>query len=296
MNTISFKNFTPFRHNFKFLDASHLFPFDTIQLNNVFYHISQLESHLIYTVKGTSQMTINDKTITSKPGTLSFIPPNTAVTYTESDDYEYLRVQFQIIDLETNEDVTFFDHICILFEETPLEIINIMHRIVKKFPLSSPTDELSVTMDFYDLFLNIIREKYNHEDNHSVNTNISTVVNHIRTNCFCRETTKDYAKLAGLSESYFRTLFKQELGISPIDFRNHCRIEHAKKLLCDSVYTNEHVATYVGFDDPNYFARIFKQLTGYTPQTYRHKFSSPNYYRTHSRKEYKKLKPGTPYN
>ncbi|HZK33970.1 MAG TPA: helix-turn-helix domain-containing protein, partial [Bacillota bacterium] len=35
------------------------------------------------------------------------------------------------------------------------------------------------------------------------------------------------------------------------------------------------IATTVGFNDPNYFARIFKDLTNKTPTMYREKFNGP---------------------
>lgn len=78
-----------------------------------------------------------------------------------------------------------------------------------------------------------------------------------------------YAKICGVSESYFHMMFKRWSGMSPVDYRNRLRVAHAKSILHNSSMSIGDVATAVGFDDRFYFSRVFKTVTGISPQKYR---------------------------
>jgi len=52
-------------------------------------------------------------------------------------------------------------------------------------------------------------------------------------------------------------------------YRNVVRIEKAKLLLLDRALTLEVVAEKIGFEDPKYFTRVFKALTGASPSAFR---------------------------
>ena len=73
----------------------------------------------------------------------------------------------------------------------------------------------------------------------------------------------------GLSPARLRTLFQKWVGQSPQQYHTHYRIEQAKKLLGEQTLTVYEVASHIGFTDPRYFARVFKQAVGLTPTEYR---------------------------
>ena len=78
-----------------------------------------------------------------------------------------------------------------------------------------------------------------------------------------------YAALCGLSESYFYALFKQSIGVSPVEYRNRIRIDTARHLLESTTLSIEEIALSVGFDTPFYFSRVFRQLTTLSPRAWR---------------------------
>ena len=77
------------------------------------------------------------------------------------------------------------------------------------------------------------------------------------------------AEKFNLSESHFRKLFKGFTGLSPVEYRNGLRIEHAKELLNQSTVSVAEVARAVGIEDPFYFSRIFKESEGVSPLQYK---------------------------
>lgn len=77
------------------------------------------------------------------------------------------------------------------------------------------------------------------------------------------------AATVSVSPSYLFRLFKKKMRLTPMHYRNVVRIDKAKLLLADRSLTVDAVAERVGFDDPKYFARVFKDLAGMSPSGYR---------------------------
>ena len=75
-----------------------------------------------------------------------------------------------------------------------------------------------------------------------------------------------------LSESHFRKLFKGFTGLSPVEYRNRLRVEHAKELLSRNAVSISEVACAVGIEDQFYFSRIFKESEGISPLRYKKSF------------------------
>lgn len=69
--------------------------------------------------------------------------------------------------------------------------------------------------------------------------------------------------------SYLSHIFKEKTGVNISSYINEVRVEKAKQLLraTDSSVTD--ICFAVGFNDSNYFSRVFKQLTSLSPKDYR---------------------------
>jgi AraC-like DNA-binding protein len=80
------------------------------------------------------------------------------------------------------------------------------------------------------------------------------------------------AKVAGLSPSHFRRLFRRSYGDSPIQLLIRQRVHNACGPLESSDLTITEVAYQCGFKDGNYFSRQFKQVMGTSPAEYRRLF------------------------
>ena len=62
---------------------------------------------------------------------------------------------------------------------------------------------------------------------------------------------------------------KKAVGKSATEYINEYRIEKASILLKNTDESVSRVATDVGYDDLNYFSRIFKRIMGMSPVKYR---------------------------
>ena len=84
-------------------------------------------------------------------------------------------------------------------------------------------------------------------------------------------TRKALAEKVGVSENYLSKIFHQELGISPWESLTRLRIQKSRELLIENGDTITRIAMQVGFNDSGYFSRVFRKMTGLSPQEYRSK-------------------------
>ena len=75
-----------------------------------------------------------------------------------------------------------------------------------------------------------------------------------------------YAELCGMSEANFRRLFREYMGISPIDYRNDIRLTHARSKLQSGEYNVSEAAFDSGFSNLSFFIRLYKKKYGHTPK------------------------------
>jgi len=77
------------------------------------------------------------------------------------------------------------------------------------------------------------------------------------------------ASYANLSPYHFSKIFKETFGITFIDYVTDLRIEQAKLEIRLMEKSLKEICFGVGYRDPNYFSRVFKKRTGFTPTEYR---------------------------
>lgn len=80
---------------------------------------------------------------------------------------------------------------------------------------------------------------------------------------------KALARHCGMTPFRFCRLFKEELGMSLSEYLLRKRMTFAQELLQNSPMPITSIGYEVGFKDPSYFARAFKQCTGHTPSEFR---------------------------
>ncbi|WP_062232276.1 response regulator transcription factor [Fictibacillus sp. FJAT-27399] len=85
-------------------------------------------------------------------------------------------------------------------------------------------------------------------------------------------TLKSLADKVYLSPSYFSKMFKEDTGMTFVEYLSFVRVQKAKGLLRMSSLPIEVIANNSGFANSGYFATTFKKLLGITPSEYREQF------------------------
>lgn len=73
----------------------------------------------------------------------------------------------------------------------------------------------------------------------------------------------------GFESSYLRRIYKVTTGMTIMQKLEEIRISQAKRLLSSGRHQSQEIAGMVGFSDPFYFSRRFKQSCGMSPTEYR---------------------------
>lgn len=77
------------------------------------------------------------------------------------------------------------------------------------------------------------------------------------------------AQLAHLNKYYLAHAFRQEFGVSPINYLISRRIEESRFLLRETDHTLSLIAQILGFSSLSYFSQCFRRLEGVSPMEYR---------------------------
>ncbi len=98
---------------------------------------------------------------------------------------------------------------------------------------------------------------------------INKLVSHIDALGDYRMSVADMAAVVGLSESWFASVFKQTMGITPLQWQLAKRVELTKKLLGESDLPVASIAAQLGFSDQAHLTKVFRQIVGETPAAWR---------------------------
>jgi len=79
---------------------------------------------------------------------------------------------------------------------------------------------------------------------------------------------EEIASSMNITHEYLSRLFTKEIGKSFSDYLKGYRVDQAKKLLTNDKVKIYEIAEKVGYSDPKYFCKVFKEATGMSPKEY----------------------------
>lgn len=152
------------------------------------------------------------------------------------------------------------------------DLASAMNKLIQVCMSSSLTKDIIADLTLQELLIHVIqsqtRNKIEDDRIFEANTALSHVVAYIRERLSNRLTMKELTSTACMSSSSFYRYFKREIGMSPIEFILKERIKYAKSLLKNPFLQVNQVCYESGFEDCNYFIRVFKKYEGITPKQY----------------------------
>lgn len=101
---------------------------------------------------------------------------------------------------------------------------------------------------------------------------IQKVLSYIRKNIYKTIDIDSLATISCLSKDHFIRLFKKEVNNTPLQYINQKKIEKAQLILITDSMPVKNISYLLAYEDHSYFNRLFKKLTGVTPQQYRDRY------------------------
>jgi AraC-like DNA-binding protein len=103
----------------------------------------------------------------------------------------------------------------------------------------------------------------------SFHPRLAVAVDYLHDRTEARVSADDLARATRTSYSHLSALFRARFGCGPLDYHRQRRMERAQNLLLDPYVGVGEVARRLGFDDPSYFVRVFRQSVGVSPNRWR---------------------------
>jgi AraC-like DNA-binding protein len=149
------------------------------------------------------------------------------------------------------------------------DIASLVNKLFGYITSGDTMKDVLVDLTFKELFVKIYQSqsllsldlgKYS-------NTALVHVKEFIKSNITEKLTLDLLQKVTNMSKPSLIRMFKRELGISPVEYIIRMRIDKAKQLLVATKSVKESCFA-AGFNDVNYFVRLFKNREGVTPGNY----------------------------
>jgi AraC-like DNA-binding protein len=152
------------------------------------------------------------------------------------------------------------------------ELATAINKLINICKSTSITKDVLADLTLQELLIRIIQTQtlsaMDEDDFSESKKPLSHIIAYVKKNLNNKLSLNSIASTACMSTASLYRSFKRELGITPVEFINLERIKMAKRLLKDQHLHIKHVSFEVGFDDCNYFIRIFKHYEGITPKQY----------------------------
>jgi AraC-like DNA-binding protein len=255
-------------------------------------------ARLYYCDGGEAFTRVGNEVYQLKPGYMYLMPP-----FTEYSDWNtgyfshyYMHVYpnqelgqwsiFEMMDIPIEVKASDFDLQCVK------RIIEINNHITLPHPLSNPkvydnqetlvgrlkssaAQPLALTAETNGLLLILLAEFLRNAKSKKLSDDerIRNVIKFVRQNLDKNLSTRDLAKECFLSEDHFGRIFKKEMRCLPSDYVKKVKIEAAEVMLALHNTSIKDIAYSLAFDNPSYFNKVFKRVTGMTPSEYRKKLT-----------------------
>ena len=109
---------------------------------------------------------------------------------------------------------------------------------------------------------------------HTFPIHLDKAITYIKNNYKDKISVEDIAKVANLSESHLFSVFKKEIGISPITYLNNYRLSIAANELINTDKTVVEICDAVGITDSVYFNKMFRKAYQMPPSEYRKTYTN----------------------
>lgn len=255
-------------------------------------NVSSPFTRLYYVTEGTAQIELSDGVHVLTPGHMYFIPAFTVHTnicdsyfvhyyihiYEECHSDEDWLDKLEIpLEVETGKlDLLLFRRLCEInpymsleksdpetYDNNPTLMRNLL--LNKQRPFYDKIESRGIVLQLLSHFFKRAQYKVEIKDKR-----IEKAVFYIRKHIYEAIDLDMLAQNSCLSKDHFIRLFKKETGTPPLKYINQKKIEKAQLILVAETLTIKELAYCLAFEDYSYFNRLFKKITGLTPQQYRY--------------------------
>lgn len=228
---------------------------------------------ILHIIAGTAKFTCASETFCAGAGDTVVVNSNELHTFTSNETLEYICL---IMNISFFNDADYEN--ILLQSKIPHDdnIHNYVYNIYRNKLSADPGSNMIIKGNAYLLLGHMCRyyakahlSDYEYGQRMAKLEKINGMLEYIHQNYSENLSTAVLAKKWYLSESYICHIFKKATGKTIIRYINDVRVEKAALLLQNTADSVSEISMNVGFEDANYFNRMFKARMGVSPKRYR---------------------------
>ena len=149
------------------------------------------------------------------------------------------------------------------------KILKMLKDLEYQRNIKKPVSNIESIRDVYSILLALIHSSEAQYLPTDKQAKITPALEYISEHYNEKITNEKLASVSNLSVVYFRKLFKNQYGVSPLKYLNSLRLKNAISLMKLPFLSLEECAVQSGFSSLQYFCRLFKKELGISPGKYR---------------------------
>ena len=249
-------------------------------------HATSME--IVEVTSGAVTVQIGTELIAAAEGDFLYIPPTMAFRVDAASEYANVRgMLFDMSIIEENLE-NFDSEVFYMFYVQSRNKITVfgnehpIHSTLKRFMQESYDEytekevcyKLPIRANIYQMMTALLRYYCGSKNEldrmiyHNV-LRLRPVISYIDEHFIEKIYIEELSAMINVSPDYFTKMFKESIGKTPIDYINGMRVNSAMDLLCTTDMSMTEIADSIGFCNPNYFHKIFKQYMMTSPLAYK---------------------------
>lgn len=154
------------------------------------------------------------------------------------------------------------------------DVSDLINKLIRVCRSESIVKNIYADLNLKELLIRLVQSQYLRQISkesleNSNSGRLQFILDYIRNNLTDKILVDELSVKAHMNRSAFFKMFKEQFGVTPIEYITQERVKVAKHLLADSQLSISEISWQSGFNDVNYFVRLFKKAEGITPGTYR---------------------------
>lgn len=156
--------------------------------------------------------------------------------------------------------------------ENDEEITALINKLIRICSSADKNKNIYADLNMKELLIRLIQSQHLEQVRLEApvlqTSRLQFVLRYIQENLTDKILIEQLCRKAYLSRNAFFKWFREQLGITPLEYIIRERIKLAKQLLGNSRLSIAEISMQCGFSDVNYFVRLFKKVEGVTPGMY----------------------------
>jgi AraC-like DNA-binding protein len=229
---------------------------------------------------GKIDLWVNERKYAALPGHVLLLPPGSSI------HIQVLTSEAEITSINFDAEISYLRgknwtellHLPVLLSEEGLAAAPIIEEMLASADSGDPLASLQQQGNLQRLTARLLRAHFRRDaaasDPIAIDPRVETIIGYLALHPACPTDVCKLGELVHLSHSYLRKLFIRHTGMAPQQFIHQFKMDQAKQAILQSDEPIMNIALQFGFQDANYFCRLFRMRTGYTPSGYRKKFTN----------------------